>query len=397
MARKFFVGGNFKMNPASLAKKKEIVAVLNEATLDPAVGARAAPPALSVHKMTSRHAEVVVAPPTLYLLPLKEIARKEIALAAQNCYSKPSGAFTGEVRCAISPPALSSTLTARSATQLQDAGIPFVLAGHSERRTLFHESSAIVAEKTRAALDAGLSVILCIGETLAEREAGETDAVCCAQLQPVVAALKEDDWKYVRVSLPTTPSRYHPYSVFSCACILQCSLRLRLSRGVALTRPRRKIVIAYEPVWAIGTGKVASAAQAQAAHADVRKYLSTAVSPAVADATRIIYGGSVSGANCRCVALSRARDEDMRELMRGAQRARRVAGRRRLPRRRRVAQARVCGHYQRDTEGRALKNVSVLGAWARNLVYGYTKYAMVIFPLRTSLSLRAIDQPPKSV
>jgi hypothetical protein len=110
MARKFFVGGNFKMNPASIAKKKEILAVLNEATLDPAVGARAAPFALSVHKMTSRHAEVVVAPPTLYLLPLKEIARKEIALAAQNCYSKASGAFTGEIRCAI---ALTSLLPSR--------------------------------------------------------------------------------------------------------------------------------------------------------------------------------------------------------------------------------------------------------------------------------------------
>jgi triosephosphate isomerase len=82
----------------------------------------------------------------------------------------------------------------RSAAQLKDSGIPYVIIGHSERRTLFHESSEEVAEKTRAALDNGLSVILCIGETLQEREAGETARVCEAQLAPVVSALKDSDW-----------------------------------------------------------------------------------------------------------------------------------------------------------------------------------------------------------
>jgi triosephosphate isomerase len=220
MARKFFVGGNFKMNPASVAAKKEIVKVLNEADLDSSV-------------------EVVIAPPTLYLLPLKEIVRKDIQVAAQNSYTKTTGAFTGEI----------------SPAQLHDAGIPYVLTGHSERRTLFHETDEVVAEKTRAALDAGLSVILCIGETLSEREANKTDEVCCRQLQAVVKLLKEEDWK--------------------------------------------KIVIAYEPVWAIGTGKVATPEQAQLAHADVRKFLAKAISQSVADATRILYGGSVSGKNCR--------------------------------------------------------------------------------------------------
>ncbi|KAI0635080.1 triose phosphate isomerase [Trametes polyzona] len=220
MARKFFVGGNFKMNPTTQEQKKALVKTLNEADIDPNV-------------------EVVIAPPAIYLLPLKEILRKEIQVAAQNCYFKPSGAFTGEI----------------SPAQLVDAGIPYVILGHSERRTLFHETSALVAEKTRAAIDAGLRVILCVGETLEEREGGRTKAVVEAQLKPVVDVLKKEDWA--------------------------------------------KVVIAYEPVWAIGTGKVASAAQAQEAHADIRKFLASAVAPEVAESTRIIYGGSVTAANCK--------------------------------------------------------------------------------------------------
>ncbi|KAL1941657.1 hypothetical protein VTO73DRAFT_7096 [Trametes versicolor] len=220
MGRQFFVGGNFKMNPVTREQKNALVKVLNEADIDTSV-------------------EVVIAPPALYLLPLKETLRKEIQVAAQNSYFKTSGAFTGEI----------------SPAQLVDAGIPYVILGHSERRTLFHETSALVADKTRAAIDAGLRVILCVGETLEEREAERTKAVVEAQLQPVVAALKPEDWA--------------------------------------------KVVVAYEPVWAIGTGKVASAAQAQAAHKDIRAFLAGAVSPAVAESTRIIYGGSVTAANCK--------------------------------------------------------------------------------------------------
>ncbi|PCH37029.1 triose phosphate isomerase [Wolfiporia cocos MD-104 SS10] len=220
MARKFFIGGNFKMNPATREQKRSLVKTLNEATIDSSV-------------------EVVIAPPAIYLLSLKDILRKEIQVAAQNSYFKPSGAFTGEI----------------SPAQLADAGIPYVILGHSERRTLFHETSELVAQKTRAALDAGLSVILCVGETLQEREAGQTAQVVQAQLAPVVAALAEADWS--------------------------------------------KIVIAYEPVWAIGTGKVATSAQAQEAHADIRVYLAKAVSSAVAENTRVIYGGSVTAANCK--------------------------------------------------------------------------------------------------
>ncbi|KAH9950706.1 Triosephosphate isomerase [Amylocystis lapponica] len=220
MPRQFFVGGNFKMNPATQEQKRALVKILNGATIDSSV-------------------EVVVSPPALYLLPLKEILRKDVKVAAQNCYFKPSGAFTGEI----------------SPAQLVDAGIPYVILGHSERRTLFHETSELVAQKTQAALQAGLSVILCVGETLQEREANQTAQVVESQLAPVVAALAESDWS--------------------------------------------KIVIAYEPVWAIGTGKVATSAQAQQAHADIRGFLSQAVSATVADATRIIYGGSVTAANSK--------------------------------------------------------------------------------------------------
>ncbi|KAF7977370.1 hypothetical protein HWV62_3969 [Athelia sp. TMB] len=221
MPRQFFVGGNFKMNPCSIDDKKALIKILNEADLDPST-------------------EVVIAPPSLYLIPVLETVRKEIKVSAQNCYFKSSGAFTGEI----------------SPQQLVNAGIPFVILGHSERRTLFGETSDIVAVKTRAALDAGdLSVILCVGETLEQREAGTTAQVVAEQLQAVVKVLKESEWS--------------------------------------------KIVIAYEPVWAIGTGKVATPAQAQETHADIRKYLTTAISPAVAESTRILYGGSVSAKNCK--------------------------------------------------------------------------------------------------
>ncbi|KAG5646792.1 hypothetical protein DXG03_002169 [Asterophora parasitica] len=221
MARQFFVGGNFKLNPSTKEQSFALAEGLNNAQLDPATE------------------EVVIAPPSLYLLPLKEKLGNGVQLAAQNAYFKVSGAFTGEI----------------SPTQLVDAGIPYVILGHSERRTLFHETSEIVAQKTRVALDTSLKVILCIGETLEQREAGKTAEVNEAQLKAAVAVLKEEDWS--------------------------------------------KIVVAYEPVWAIGTGKVATSAQAQETHAEIRSYLSKAVSPAVAAATRIIYGGSVTSANSK--------------------------------------------------------------------------------------------------
>jgi len=219
MARKFFVGGNFKMNPITREAKVALVKTLNEAKLDP-------------------NTEVVIAPPMLYVIPLAEMIRDDIKVAAQNCYFKESGAFTGEI----------------SPKMLHDASIPYVIVGHSERRTLFHESSDSAAQKTKAALEADISVILCIGETLEERESGKTNDVVQSQLKPVVAALSESEWS--------------------------------------------KVVIAYEPVWAIGTGKVATSAQAQETQHAIRSYLSQAASQSVADNTRIIYGGSVNAKNC---------------------------------------------------------------------------------------------------
>ena len=182
-------------------------------------------------------AEIVIAPPALYLLTALAAVKPHIQVAAQNSYIAASGAFTGEI----------------SPTQLVDAGIPWVILGHSERRTLFGDTDALVAEKTKAALAAGLSVILCVGETLEEREGGKTLAVVERQL----AAVKEkvSDWS--------------------------------------------KIVIAYEPVWAIGTGKVASCQQAQDVHKDVRAWVAKNVGAETAEAIRIIYGGSVNAGNCK--------------------------------------------------------------------------------------------------
>jgi len=210
----------------SLESLKKIVANLNDAQLNP-------------------NAEVIIAPPAVYLLPLHELAKNGVKVAAQNAYFKESGAFTGEI----------------SAVQLKDIGIEWVILGHSERRSLFDDTHELVAKKTEAALKAGLNVILCCGEQLSEREAGRTSEVVEAQLQAVVDLIGKDAAKW------------------------------------------SKIVIAYEPVWAIGTGKVATCAQAQDTQHDVRAYLSKAISQEVAESTRILYGGSVAGSNCGELAL----------------------------------------------------------------------------------------------
>lgn len=182
--------------------------------------------------------EVVVAPPALYLLSAQELVKgKSVAVSAQNAYFKPSGAFTGEI----------------SVAQLKDAKIPWVILGHSERRHIFGESSELIGQKTSAAIENDLSVILCVGETLEQREKGETNQVVLDQLQTGTKDVK--DWS--------------------------------------------KIVIAYEPVWAIGTGKVATAEQAQEVHAAIREWLGKSVGDEAAKKTRIIYGGSVAAKNCK--------------------------------------------------------------------------------------------------
>ncbi|KAL4953997.1 Triosephosphate isomerase [Aspergillus filifer] len=219
MPRQFFVGGNFKMN-GNAESTTSIIKNLNSANLDSS-------------------SEVVVSPPALYLLLAREVADEKIGIAAQNVFDKPNGAFTGEI----------------SVQQLSEAKINWTILGHSERRVILKESDEFIARKTKAAIDGGLSVIFCIGETLEEREANKTIDVVTRQLNAAAKELSKDQWK--------------------------------------------KVVIAYEPVWAIGTGKVATTEQAQEVHAAIRKWLGDAISAEAADNTRIIYGGSVSEKNCK--------------------------------------------------------------------------------------------------
>ncbi|KAJ1911602.1 triosephosphate isomerase [Mycoemilia scoparia] len=217
-SRRFWVGGNWKMN-GSLASNKELLEHFAAAT-------------------PSGSAEVVIGAPAVYLNQLAQIVPHGWGVAGENCYTQSSGAFTGEV----------------SPEMLKDVGANWVILGHSERRAIFKESDEFVAEKTARALKAGLKVSVCCGELLEEREAGETQKVVDRQLLAVVKALSEEDWE--------------------------------------------NVVIAYEPVWAIGTGKVATPEQAQEVHQAIRQFLAKNVSQAVADNTRIVYGGSVNPKNC---------------------------------------------------------------------------------------------------
>ncbi|XP_076274333.1 triose phosphate isomerase [Rhynchophorus ferrugineus] len=217
MGRKFVVGGNWKMN-GSKAQINDILAFLKSGPLN-------------------QDTEVVVGVPAVYLDYVKTNAPANVEVAAQNCYKAEKGAFTGET----------------SPAMLKDLGVNWVILGHSERRQIFGESDELIAEKVAFALSNGLKVIACIGETLQEREAGQTEAVVFRQTQAI--ADKIQDWS--------------------------------------------NVVIAYEPVWAIGTGKTASPQQAQDVHKALRDWFSKNISAEVANAIRIQYGGSVTGANCK--------------------------------------------------------------------------------------------------
>jgi triosephosphate isomerase len=184
------------------------------------------------------HAEVAVCPPFI-LIPLvaeKLAVAATVALGAQNLSSEATGAFTGEI----------------SGLMLREYGCTYVIVGHSERRSLYGENDEMVARKFAAALEQRLTPILCLGETLAERDAGETEDVVARQLRAVLA--------------------FSGVKTFTSA------------------------IIAYEPVWAIGTGRTATPQQAQSVHAFIRGQLASADRP-VADNVRILYGGSVKAAN----------------------------------------------------------------------------------------------------
>ena len=187
-----------------------------------------------------KHCDIVVAPPFPSLFRAAELGAKiGIAVSAQDLYWEKEGAFTGQV----------------SAAMIRAAGGRYTLVGHSERRQFFGETDETVNRKLRAALSASLDPIVCIGETLAEREAEQTEAVLARQLDRGLAGLTEAEFS--------------------------------------------PIMIAYEPVWAIGTGRTATPEQAQQAHAFIRHRSAEKVSPAAAERLRILYGGSVKPENIR--------------------------------------------------------------------------------------------------
>jgi triosephosphate isomerase len=188
---------------------------------------------------SASHVDVVVSPPATALAAVSaslEEAGSKVEVSAQNLYPADSGAFTGEI----------------SAPMIKAAGGKWVILGHSERRSIFGESDKFIREKVEAAVKGKLRPIACIGETLEERESGKTLAVVAEQLDAFSDLLKADPGY---------------------------------------------IVIAYEPVWAIGTGKVATPEQAQEVHLAIRSRLAEKVGKDVADKTRILYGGSVKGSN----------------------------------------------------------------------------------------------------
>lgn len=189
---------------------------------------------------STKDADIVIGCPAIYLECTKAHLPSHMQAAAQNCYKVNSGAFTGEI----------------SPAMISDVGVKWVIIGHSERRAIFGESDKLVAEKVGFALDNSLKVIACIGETLEEREAGKTFEIVEKQLHAIAECVKKDAERW------------------------------------------KNVVVAYEPVWAIGTGKVATKEQAQEVHQRLRKWLTENVSDAVSQSTRIIYGGSVTGDNC---------------------------------------------------------------------------------------------------
>ena len=187
---------------------------------------------------TNQNVDIVVAPVYTALSKVAEtLSGSNIKLAAQNCYPEPQGAFTGEVSPGL----------------LKDAGCEYVIIGHSERRQLFAETDESVNSKALALAESGLGTIFCIGETLEERETGKMFDVL---RQQVTAGLKD-----------------------------------------LTTEQMKAVVVAYEPVWAIGTGKVATDEQAQEVHAFIRGLLAELYDAQTAAATRILYGGSVKPGN----------------------------------------------------------------------------------------------------
>jgi len=219
MSRMPLIAGNWKMHGA----RSEALAL--SASLARSVG-------------QERGREIVLAPPFTALEVVgKEIAGSTIKLGAQNVHWEPKGAFTGEV----------------SVSMLKEAGCVYVIVGHSERRQYFGETNETVNKRLVAALGAGIVPIVCVGETLAEREADATEAIIERQVESACGSLRSEQ-------------------------LATC-------------------VIAYEPVWAIGTGRTATPGQAQEVHHAIRRQLTSLGSATTSERVRIIYGGSVKADN----------------------------------------------------------------------------------------------------
>jgi triosephosphate isomerase len=217
--RKPMIAGNWKLNK-TISEAEELATALVAGLTD------------------VTRTEIVIAPVFTALNRVASIvADSPIRLAAQNCYPQETGAFTGEV----------------SPLMLKDAGCSAVIIGHSERRQLMGETDQLINDKVKKTLEAGLLAILCIGETLEERDSGEMLEVLTTQVKDGLAGLNPEQMA--------------------------------------------NLVIAYEPVWAIGTGKTASDEQAQEAHSFIRGLVQGLFNPEVAEACRILYGGSVKPDN----------------------------------------------------------------------------------------------------
>ena len=218
--RKKIVAGNWKMNttvPEGIELAKAVVEASSQVPSD---------------------VKLIIATPFTHLYPIAEVVKGSVvALSAENCADKEKGAYTGEV----------------SAAMLESVGCQYTILGHSERRQYYGETDEKLVEKTKLALANGLGVILCVGETLEEREAGKHFDVVGAQTLNVLNHFSAEDMK--------------------------------------------NIIIAYEPVWAIGTGKTATADQAEEIHAFIRKTLADKFGAQVADDTTILYGGSCKPSN----------------------------------------------------------------------------------------------------
>ena len=213
------IAGNWKMNTDSSTAKG----------LAAAIAARA---------VEAADVELLVCPPSVYLALVRDtLGNARVGLGAQNMYHETQGAFTGEI----------------SGGMLRDVGATYVILGHSERRHILGESDADVNKKTLAALTAGLKPIVCVGELLEQREAGQTAEVIRTQFEGSLAGISAE------------------------------------AMG--------SVVIAYEPVWAIGTGKVATPQQAEEVHLALRKIIVGRYNSSIADVVRILYGGSVKPDN----------------------------------------------------------------------------------------------------